>query len=598
MKKLIRAAKSAAAAVLCAVGVMSMSGCENYGKMLRDAPDEYIDMAMENTMESIGGKNFTEEKKLLEQALEDGSFSLGFEVEGVTFNGVCEVSEKSNAVSQMYTISNEDGDSAQVYLYADRDGFKFGTIGNSGTHIYDVTLEGLAEKLAASIFAPGSGSAYEMSEEEYNAFVEYAEMLSAAMKEVEDKGGDKYQKVIDDFTKNLSPITVEGVDVDINGETVKANTVQYIVGTEDVKGLLNQFIDLLMEDGQLDKETTGYSEEEFRAQLDEAMSGIEELSMTADYDVNAKTHVLMRSDVSVKITVNGEAADINLRSVYGADPAAADKQTHTFSMTSGGETLDVVMDVTHTETSTMITANMANSEAGSTELFTITADKDGESYSVTADIMGSITAGMEGTLSTSGSAFDMTIDRVFASAGSGEISYSPKITVNVKKGGEISVLDAEGEFLDITEEEMDALGESIANDFGTIFDKATGGAMSGYVQKSKISSANANAKMVHTACTAKIVQRYVDGDESLVGGVMEGVGTNFTVGGAAMDMSDYLGDEVTGHAYGYANEDTFAVEYILWSEDPIPEEYKRQLTYSEQESLADEGIFIGCYPLG
>lgn len=471
MQKFIRAAKSAAAAVLCTAGVLSLSGCENYGKMLRDAPDEYIDMAMENTMESMGGKTFTEEKKLIEQALKDGSFSLGFEAEGVTFSGVCEMNEKLGAVSQMYTLSDEEGNSSQVYVYADADGFKFGTVGESGTHIYDVTFDGLAEKLAASIFAPGSGSAYELSEEEYSTFVEYAEMLSTAMKEAESKDGDKYQKVIDDFVKNLSPMTVEGADVDIGGETVKTNTVTYTVGTEDIKSLLNQFIDLLMEDGQLDPETTGYSEEEFRAQLDEAMASLEDLSITAVYDVNAKTHVLMRSDITVNVAAEGETADISINSLYGADPAAAEKQTHTFSMTADGETLDVVMDVTHTETSTVITANMTNSEVGSTELFTVTADKDGENYSLTADIMGSITAGAEGTISTSGSSFDMTVSRVFANAGNGEISYSPNVTVNVRKGGEINLLDAEKEFLDITEEEMTALGENISNDFNWLFGK-------------------------------------------------------------------------------------------------------------------------------
>lgn len=127
MSKFFKAVKTTAITALCAVGMLSMSGCENYGKMLRDTPDEYIDMAMENTMESIGGNTFTEEKKLFEQALEDGSFSLGFEVEGITFNGVCEVSEKANAVSQMYTLSNAEGISAQIYVYADEGGFKFGT---------------------------------------------------------------------------------------------------------------------------------------------------------------------------------------------------------------------------------------------------------------------------------------------------------------------------------------------------------------------------------------------------------------------------------------------------------------------------------------
>lgn len=594
MQKFIRAAKSAAAAVLCAVGVASLSGCENYGKMLRDAPDEYIETAMENTMESIGGKTFTEERKLLEQALEDGSFSLGFEAEGITFNGVCKVNEKSNAVSQMYTLSNAEGNSAQVYVYADKDGFKFGTIGDSGSHIYDVTLESLAEKLAASIFAPGSGSAYELSEEEYNVLVEYAEMLSAAMNEADSKDGDKYQKVIDDFVRDLSPMTVEGADVDIGGETVKTNTVTYTVGTGEVKALLNQILDLLIEDGQFDPETTGYSEEEFRAQLDEAMAGLENFSITAVYDVNAKTHVLMQSDITLNITAEGETVDIKLNSLYGADPASSEKQTHTFSMTADGETLDVIMDVTHTETSTVVTANMVNSEVGNTELFTITANKDGENYSLSADIMGTVTAGMEGTISTSSTAFNMTIDRVFANAGSGELSYSPKAKVNVKKGGEIDLLDAEGEFLDITEEEMDALGESVANDFGTILDQATGGALSGYVEKSKIAQANAYAKMVHTSCMAYITQQYVDGNE--ISGVIEGVGTDIAIGGTDADMVNYLGEDFTGYVYGYADGDSFAVEYVLWSADPIPEKYRYQLTDSEQESLADEGIIIGCYP--
>lgn len=465
MQKFIKATKSAAIAALCTVGILSLSGCDKYGKMLRDAPDEYIETAMENTMESMGGKGFSEEKKLLEQALEDGSFSLGFEVEGITFNGVCEVKEKSNAMSQMYTISNAEGNSAQIYLFADKDGFKFGTTGESGSHIYDVTLEGLAEKLAASIFAPGSGSAYEMSEEDYKVLSEYAEMLSAAMNST-DGSSDKYQKVIDDFVKNLSPMTVEGADVDIGGETVKANTITYSITTEEAKGLLNNILDLLIEDGQFDEETTGLTEEEFRAQYDEAMASLGDFSITAAYDVNAKTHVLMRSDIKMNITAEGETVSIGLRSVYGADPAAAEKQTHFFSMEADGETLDVVMDVTHTETSTEVKANMT-SGGESAELFTVTANKDGENYSVSA-IIGTITAGMEGTLNTSAASFDMTVDKVYANVGGGEMSYTPSVKVNVKKGGEISELDAEGEFLDITEEEMNALVESVANDFDKV----------------------------------------------------------------------------------------------------------------------------------
>ena len=93
-----------------------------------------------------------------------------------------------------------------------------------------------------------------------------------------------------------------------------------------------------------------------------------------------------------------------------------------------------------------------------------------------------------------------------------------------------------------------------------------------------------------------MAQRYVDDDENLVGGAIEGSGTDFTVGGVKVDMSIYLGNDFTGYVYGYANEYTFAVEYILWSDQPIPDEYKRQLTDEEQEELNKKGITIGCYP--
>lgn len=473
MSKFFKAVKTTAITALCAVGMLSMSGCENYSKMLRDKPEGYINMAMENTMESIGRKTFTEEKKLIEQAMEDGSFSLGFEAEGITFNGVCEVSEKSNAVSQMYTLSNADGNSAQIYVYADTDGFKFGTIGDSGSHIYDVTLESFAEKLAVSIFAPGSGSSYEMSETDYNELLEYVKTLSAAMENSDPKGSngdDKYQKLFDDFMDNLDPVIEEKTDIEIGGETVNANTVTYNVTTDKIKDLLNKLFDLLIEDGKFDPETMGYgySAEEFRAQFDEAMASIEEINVTARYDINAKTNMLMQSDISLNASADGKTVEMRFNSFFGADPATAEKQTHTFSMNADGENFEIVMDVTHTENSAVVTVNMKTGSL-TVEIFTLKAEKNGEAYSLSINVMGEMTAGIEGTISTSGNTFDMTIDKISAGYGSGEFSYSPKAKVNVKKGGEISVLDAQGEFLDITEEQLDTLIENISGDFGWLF---------------------------------------------------------------------------------------------------------------------------------
>ncbi|MCM1329818.1 MAG: hypothetical protein NC253_10305 [Ruminococcus sp.] len=468
MSKIFKAAKTAAVSILCAAGMLSLSGCENYGKMLKESPADYVDLAVENTMEAMGGFGFAEESKIIEQALGDGSFSLGFEVEGIAFSGVCET--KEDAMSQLYTISNGEGNSAQIYLYGDESGMKFGTVGESGSHIYDLTLEGMAERLAASIFAPGSGSVYELSQEDYDIFAEYAEVISAAAAGTSESG-DKYRKLTEDFRDGLSPVTEENADITVGGETVKANVVTYSVTKEQIKDFLDRYADIAAEDGQFSSEMSGMSEEEFRAQLDGAMADIENLTVDAVYYVNAKTHMLMQSDISVNAAAEGKTAEVKLNSVFGADPAAAEKQTHTLYVTAEGESTEIVMDVTHTDTSSTVKANMT-SGGESAELFTLTAEKNDGSYSLSLDIMGTVTAGVDGTVSASGNALNLTVDKVYASYGEGEVSYSPKVNVDVKKGGEISALDAQGEFLDITEEELNAFGESIVNDFAWIFDGA------------------------------------------------------------------------------------------------------------------------------
>lgn len=603
MSKFFKAVKAAAITALCAVGVMSLSGCENYSKMLRDKPDEYINMAMENTVESMGGNNFSEEKKLLEQALEDGSFSLGFETDGITFNGVCEVSEKLGAVSQMYTLSNADGNSAQIYVYADKDSLKLGTIGDSGSHIYDVTLESFAEKLAASIFAPDSDSAYAMSETDYNELLEYAEMLSAAVENSESQGDDKYQKLFEDFKNGHAPVIEEKTDIEIGGETVSSNVITYTIPTEDVKTFITDLFETALADenvkGQLPEY---YDEETLRESFSDLMDALEECGITAAYYINAKTNVMMKSDFTMNITVDEQPIKVYVNSFFGADPASAEKQTFDAGADIAGETASFNMAKIRTDNGWLLEAS-ADFIGGKTDLLTVEFTQDGKNYSLTFEYPGDVVApdvyfGIDGTFEMSKTSFDMTVDKISYTDSEGDLRLiEPKAKVNVKKGGEISVLDAEKELLDLTEEEMDALLDAIGNDIGAIIDGADGsGAMGSYVKSSRLTQANANAKSVHIACTANMAQRYVD-DEDLVGGAIEGSGTNFTVGGVKVDMSPYLGNEFYGYVYGCANESTFAVEYIMWSQDPIPEEYKHKLTKEEQDKLADEKIFIGCYPV-
>lgn len=110
-----------------------------------------------------------------------------------------------------------------------------------------------------------------------------------------------------------------------------------------------------------------------------------------------------------------------------------------------------------------------------------------------------------------------------------------------------------------------------------------------------LSNADDKAKSMHTAASACIAEMYVEGVE-ISGHKFENSGTVFVFENCEKNMAELLGNSFSGYVYGVFAEETYFVEYTLWSAEPIPEEYRRKLTDSEQEALSKKGIIIGCYP--
>lgn len=110
-----------------------------------------------------------------------------------------------------------------------------------------------------------------------------------------------------------------------------------------------------------------------------------------------------------------------------------------------------------------------------------------------------------------------------------------------------------------------------------------------------LANADDKAKSMHTAASACIAELIVEGVE-IDGRQFENSGTVFIFGNTENNMAELLGNSFSGHVYGVFDEETYLVEYTLWSAEPIPEEYRRMLTDSEQEALSKKGIIIGCYP--
>lgn len=115
------------------------------------------------------------------------------------------------------------------------------------------------------------------------------------------------------------------------------------------------------------------------------------------------------------------------------------------------------------------------------------------------------------------------------------------------------------------------------------------------VNAAAVERADEKAKTMFVAAAAGLTQLFIDGKE-VSGTEFENSGTVFSFGGTEVNTADYLGNSFSGYVWGAFDSEMGTVEYALWSAEPIPDEYKRALTDSEQEALAKEGIIIGCYP--
>ncbi len=606
---------------LCAAGsLLAFSGCTNYSKMMNEEPKEYLAIASQNAAEAIAKGSGSETYDLMEKASENGSFTLEFEVEGIKFKGETYSNSKDGMTSQMYTLAGSKGTSLQAYVYADNDSARFGTIGDSGTHIYSIDLDTVAEKLAGSVFAPESGSSYAISQEEYDKILEYLGEFDAVVRDESEasESGEisAYREIISSYTDSHPPVVEEKTETTVAGETVTANIITYDISKEDIRSVALQIFDAAAANGEFDEtiESSKYwygddysiddYKEEFTKQLDE----FSDYGINAVYKVNSKTNTLMQFDITANMADDHMNIVIKLGAVLGADPETAESGNVYCEINTDypdddeyDSNIRIDADITSGEDSSGMAVRM-NMDGEITELININYTKNGENYTLTADIPeAEITAKAEGTVSASDDEFKFTIDRVSLVSGSTEVSYLPKVVITAKKGGEILALDAEKEFLDITEEELDAFGEDIGNDLMAVLDEfaegsVLGESMTNYISESRIFAANANSKTVYTALAVQLTEMAIDG-ETVKGSVIEGKDLDISIGGKKYDLSDYLGDEFHGYVYGECDPDTYSVNYVLWSDDPIPDEYRHQLDRDEQDTLADDGTCIGCYPV-
>lgn len=603
MKNFGRTIKCTAAAAVC---MFAFSGCENYSKMMKDEPQEYLNLATENTMKAVADSTFSKEFDVLEKAIADGTFTYDASFEGTNVSGEIYVNEKDEKTSQLHTIKAGD---KKVDIYAAVDGgkVKFGTIGESGEHIYEIDLKNLEKDFSDSIFAPDSGSSAALAQEDYDIIIKSIGEINTALNGDEDELPESYkelQKKIEKFLKDNAPEVEEKADAEIDGTEVKANILTYNFDKEDVKELVDAYMVVILEEmreqGSFDD---FYTEEDFKAEYEEMYTKIEKLDIEAVYYVNSKTHNLMQVECNVDATVEGEAMTADVVSVFGAEPDKSQEKTVEVNVVYAGQEVAVIITTEVKDENNTVVDIELKTMGMSMEVVTLDFEKDGEDYTITAKVpVISAEATVEGTVKGDKKSVEFTVDKVKYNAEGVDGEVALDIRFAAEQGGKFDDRKAEKNFFDITEDELDKFAEDVENDFTAVGDNMeTGndpitGSMFDYIDKSQISSANANAKMVYTAFASVLTQMAIEGVECTEYSFSNTASgdLNIKCGDYDMELADYLGDSFEGYFHVSVDPSTYAVEYALWSEEPL--EYTFQPSETDQEYMAEEGSLIGCYP--
>ncbi len=601
MKNFSRFIKCTAAAAVCA---LTFSGCENYNKMMEEEPQEYINLAAENTTEAMVKSAFADEAAVIEKALKDGTMGFSFDIEGVKFNADTYVNEAGNKTSQSYVLEVGE-EKVEIYAAAKDTAVKFGTNTKSGEHIYQIDAKTLAEDVAGSIFAPGSGSSMEIPQEDYDMIVEYLGQITSAVDSEGEELPESYaelEKLIDEM---MSEVVVEKkADITVDETEVKANILTFNFDKEDVGKLLDAYVDIAMEEMAAQGEEV--SEEELTAEFDEVMNSVVKMDIKLVYYVNSKTHCLMQMDctMDMSVTEDEETQDIKLDLItsYGADPATSNEVTVEMTIDVAGEKVVVeIISERKSENETEVVINAAM-QGMSMEVVVLNFERDGENYTITAKIpVVKAEASVDGTLKTESNSVEATVDKVTYAMATEEIEGNVEdlnIKCYIKQGGKYDDREAK-DFFKLTEDELNTFVEDISNDFGALAGNTTAGsAMIGYVDKSKQASADASAKTVYTAFSSALTKMAVEGvefDDYEFYNEAYGDYNATTSSGYSINVTEYLGDDFAGYYYVNIDPYTYIVNFALWSETPI--DYFYQYGEFDQEMFAEDGDYIGCYPI-
>lgn len=457
----IRTVKKASAALTAAALGLSLTGCTNYKKLMEEEPGKYVALATKNTAKALIKPDELGIAAQAASALESGAAYITVDSKDMDYSVYFSGSDKTEYQLGGLSMSSDKG-TLDMRFSADKQKLSASVTGPTSDYAYFVDLDTFSDKLDYSIFRAGSGSDYALDEDTINSIKEAVESIKAEINKTEtDDSADngKYDAYIDRIG-----VTSVTEDISVDGEDVKADVITYSIDSA--------LFDDIIVDFYKESYSDYYTEEEwaeFEQQLRDSLDG--EISL--DFNINSKTHSLMSMTLSGSFTSDDDTADINGGLVFGAKPDKADKLSVFLNISENGASESFNADFfkgATTDGTTVWNSVYSLTENGEvkTAHSSLTYVKDTGALSLVFTNVDEEAVTINGSVTSDSNCAAISLDSITSSEGENLMDGT---TVSVRFAKEpIPVVTADKDFLDITDEEMNAMGENIGKDLMTVMD--------------------------------------------------------------------------------------------------------------------------------
>lgn len=460
-----------------AVLAVSLSGCNNYSKMIKDSPDEYIKLAAENTVKSIAASKSSGIYDAVSNAVKAGAVKGDVSYQNISVSfAVLNDENKSIGVN----ASVKSGDSnVTVKTYSDKDNAEFLISGLNEDHSYKLDLANFENDIKNSVFGPNSDSSYSLDDDSIKELTDAVNEFRDAFAGTD--GENEFQKTWTDFVKSLEYTSSSEKVTLSDGAEFKANIIKCSVSGDQMKDVIDKMSGIAGEDSYISY---------YFDSMNEVLDSITNIDLT--FTVNSKSHELVAVDGSFPAEIEGENYNMDVSLDFGSDPAKSSEYSLDFSAAPESDPADtatasvvLAMSGTDGNISDKLTFSAKDADINESGEIAFDYNKADGAYTLAYSDSNNGELKLGGVITVNGKTAEMTVDSVSVkSQYDDEAQTADGLSVKLAfTEDKPQPLGADKNFLSLTEDELDTLindimsgfyGTDISSDYDTYDDEELG----------------------------------------------------------------------------------------------------------------------------